>query len=149
MVLNAKRWRIQSTSSSDEEETSEDIDLLEPWPDFLRRTARWTEQRLKEAGQDEWLAVWRKRQWMWAGKLATKCAEKWSAVATQWEPLVHSSQPRGRAQARPRKRWEQDLVDFLAAEEPDSDESWYVRAQDEHSWSQLADRFVRHACDSL
>ena len=112
MVLNARRLRIQSASSSeDDDETTEDIDLLEPWSEFLRRTARWTEQQLKASGQSEWLAVWRKRQWTWAGKVATKDREKWSGVATQWMPLLHSSELRGRAQARPRKRWEQDLVE--------------------------------------
>ena len=150
MVLNARRLRIQSASSSeDDDETTEDIDLLEPWSEFLRRTAGWTEQQLKASGQSEWLAVWRKRQWTWAGKVATKDRDKWSGVATQWLPLLHSSELRGRAQARPRKRWEQDLVEFLAQEAPTCHDSWHLQAQDTLNWSRLADKFVQHTCCNL
>ena len=82
-------------------------------------------------------------------KAGSKGCRKVERCCSQWNPLLHSSQPRGRVQARPRKRWEQDLVDFLAAEEPDYHESWYVWAHNGQAWNQLADKFVWHTCDNL
>ena len=71
MVLNAKRRRVapkesSSTSSADETEVNEEQeekeeDVMESWADFLKRTAKWTEEQLKAAGQKEWLATWRTR----------------------------------------------------------------------------------------
>lgn len=153
MVLNAKRWRLEVTSSQGsacaDEDDDQEVDFLESWPKFLKRTARWTESQLKEAGQSEWLDIWKRRQWAWAGKLATRDAEKWSATATLWQPLLHSSQPRGRPRARPRKRWEQDIVSFLVQEAPGNHDRWYLQAQDQRRWSELADKFVTDMSSSL
>ena len=52
LVLNAKRFKIEHTSSqSSSDNDVSDVDLLEPWPDFLGRTARWTQQTLEKTGQ--------------------------------------------------------------------------------------------------
>ena len=118
MVLNAKRWRLDTTSDQSAEEEEEEVDVLEPWATFLKRTARWTEQQLKDAGQREWLVVWRMRQWRWANKLATLDVEKWSNIATLWQPLVHSRHPCGRAQSRPRKRWDHHRLLGTAISQP-------------------------------
>ena len=152
MVLNAKRWKLQASSSqesSENEDEADEIDTLEPWPDFLRRTARWTEEQLEKAGQQEWLAIWRTRQWRWACKLVTKDTEKWSAVATTWQPFIHSSCRRGRAQARPKKRWDQDIVSFLETEFPDKREGWQTLARDEVEWLKLGERFTKSMCDGM
>ena len=128
MLLNAKRARLVATSSehssSEPEEDTEEVDVLELWSEFLKRTARWTEEQLIQSGQSEWLDTWRSRQWRWACNLVTKDAEKWSAIATIWQPLLHSSRPRGRAQARPKKRWDGDIVSFLRQTLPDNHDSW-------------------------
>ena len=60
-----------------------------------------------------------KRQWTWALKLADPESSKWSAVATKWHPPLHSGTTCGRRQARPKKRWDQDIVDYLARVQPE------------------------------
>ena len=53
-----------SRTRDDEEAAEEDeADLLEPWPGFLTRTARLAEEMLEEAGQEEGLDTWHRRQW--------------------------------------------------------------------------------------
>ena len=49
----------------------------------------------------------------WAAKLVESGVDKWSARATLWQSLLHSSVPCGRRQARPKKRWEQDVADYV------------------------------------
>ena len=58
MVLSVKRFKREGTAEHDkipDQDEDEVNDTLEPWPDFLKRTARWTEEQLKKAGQEEWL----------------------------------------------------------------------------------------------
>ena len=146
MVLNARRRTLEpgtdnGTTGSSEEETQE-INLMEPWQEFLKRTARWTEEHLKHAGQREWLEIWRHRQWRWACKLVATDSQKWSAIATSWQPPLHSRSSCGRAQARPKKRWDQDIIDFLALELPDNRKSWHALAGDGRQWLELSDKFV-------
>ena len=143
LILNAKRWKLEPTSSdSSAVDDDAEVDLMEPWPDFMKRTARWTEEQIAEAGQSEWLDIWRRRQWRWASKLATTDAHKWSATASLWQPLLHSSHPQGRAQARPKKRWDQDIVTFLAEELQAPSPNWLEQAQDNEHWMQLVDRYA-------
>ena len=146
MVLNEKRMTLEATSSQSQEEDDDEFNILEPWPEFLKRTARWTEEQLKKAGQSEWIQTWRRRQWKWACKLVTEDAEKWSCIATTWQPRFHSSLPCGRAQSRPRKRWDQDIVDFLAIEFPDNCESWLLQAKNKVQWMEKVEKFVEHTC---
>ena len=105
MVLNA-RLRIlpvassDATSNTDASDHSSITSNLEPWVDFLRRTAHWTDDHLKTAGLSEWTVLWKRRKWQWAAKLLGEGPGKWSVKATLWQPLVHSNIPRGRRQAR-------------------------------------------------
>ena len=99
MVLHAKRRRTAGNTGDDN---------VEPWAEFLQRSAKWVEQKLQDTGQQEWLDIWRQRQKKWDQKLAAR-KQRWSAVATLWNPLLHSSSRRGRAKARPVKRWKEQL----------------------------------------
>ena len=106
MVLNAKR-RPAATESSDEPEADSivsEVDELEPWNEYLKRTAQWTEEQLEKAGLHQWTAKWRQRKWSWASKVLGAEQDKWSTTATKWHPLLHSSRSCGRKQARPKVR---------------------------------------------
>ena len=148
MVLNVKRFKREGTAEHDkipDQDEDEVNDTLEPWPDFLKRTARWTEEQLKKAGQEEWLDTWRSRKWKWACKLMTHDTAKWSADCTLWQPYVHSKHLCRRARARPKKRWAQDIEDFLKKELPDEKQGWKSLARDETAWKTLTSRFVAGA----
>ena len=51
VVLNARRRTVSSSSDGDSERSDErsEPDELEPWPEFLKRTAQWTEEQLEQA----------------------------------------------------------------------------------------------------
>ena len=80
MVLNAKRRTITTSSSSESDvpEDESEADNLEPWPEFLARSAGLAEEKLEDAGQEEWLDQWRRKQWRWAARLATSGKHKWA-----------------------------------------------------------------------
>ena len=147
MVLNARR-RVICTGSSDASASADisdqdsDTSNLEPWVDFLRRTAQWTDEQLQKAGLSQWIVAWKKKKWQWAAKLMKDDADKWSVRATLWQPLLHSSAPRGRKQARPKKRWEQDFVDYLKNAWPENDRNWHELARDEEWWMSQTEAFA-------
>ena len=139
MVLNAKRPTISSSSSSTTDEDKEEGEEneakeLEPWQVFLKRTARWTEDQLDKANLQQWTAQWRKRKWTWAAKLLERGNRKWSSIATMWQPLLHGSGPCGRRQARPKRRWEQDFLEYLQATCPNGAKHWQELAADRKWW---------------
>ena len=85
---------------------------IEPWIDWLKRTARAAEQSLETVGCNEWTSTVRKRQWKWAGRVAQMSSNRWAHVALHWTPQWS----RGcRAQARPRMRWEDRIKRFLSS----------------------------------
>ena len=147
MVLNSKRRTLRASSSdaSDSADTSEqgsDTSNLEPWVDFLKRTAQWTDEQLQNAGLSQWTVLWKKKKWQWAGKLMKDGVDKWSVRATLWQPLVHSNAPRGRRQARPKKRWEQDFVDYIKNVLPETSKSWHDLARDQEWWLADTEKFA-------
>ena len=107
LILNAKRRKVYST---DDAEGEADTEKLEEWSEFLRRAARLAEEQLQSAGVKEWLQISKQRKAAWAAKLERQ-PDKWSARATLWCPLLHSSSKRGRPQAHPCKRWSDDFKD--------------------------------------
>jgi len=87
MVLNARRRILpadgsDAASSTDASDHSTNTSNLEPWVDFLRRTAQWTDQQLKDAGLSKSDVLWRKRKWQWAAKLLGEGLDKWGVKAT-------------------------------------------------------------------
>ena len=120
MILGARR-RVLDTSvlsndacSSTSDETYEELNL-EAWPDFLKRTTRMVESQLQGANLDEWVTLWRQIQWRWAGKVVQLDQHKWSYVAMLWQPMLDCTSGGVRAQARPRKKWDDDIKAFLGA----------------------------------
>ena len=149
LVLNAKRRQLtrsssssSTTSSSEDDSNESEIMVLEPLKDFLQRTAKWTDEQLEKANIEQWTRQWRRRKWAWAQKLADASNSKWSATATQWQPILHTRNRCGRRQARPKRRWEQDFVEFLHSAKPEQSRQWLEVAREKDWWSLQADAFA-------
>ena len=144
MVLNSKRRTLPGSNASDATEDSgseSDPTYLEPWVDFLKRTAQWTDQQLERAGLCQWTVQWKSRKWSWAAKLMEGNTDKWSTMATLWQPLLHSSVSRGRRQARPKKRWDQEFVDYVEKAFPQQGKRWQDLAKEEW-WQNESENFA-------
>ena len=68
--------------------------------------------------------------------------DKWSSRATLWEPLLHSESSQSRKQARPKKRWEQDFVDYVQTAFPATGKRWQDLAKDSKWWLAQTDKFA-------
>ena len=147
MIINAKRRSIHHNSSSESGNSTEDEKEsistdLETWQDFMKRTAQWADEQLEQCKVAPWIENWGRRKWKWAAKLYEEGNRKWSAVATAWQPMIHSSAPCGRRQARPRKRWDQDYTDYIRAAAPDGDAHWRDMAKNTQEWLSLQEDFA-------
>ena len=68
--------------------------------------------------------------------------KKWSIASTLWQPLLHSGSQQGRKQARPRRRREQDFVDYISQVKLEFKGSWHKLARDSEWW--LAETFAKN-----
>ena len=87
---------------------------LEPWPSFLKRATRIAEDMIDKLGIEKWTVAQQKRKWRWASRVAHQTQDRWAHLVSKCQPEVHEKRCRGRRQARPRKRWDDDIAAFLA-----------------------------------
>ena len=57
-----------------------------------------------------------KMNWKLAQRTATSPSERWLKKAAEWNPALSSRYRTNRAIGRPRKRWEDDINEFLKQE---------------------------------
>ena len=87
-------------------------------------------------------------------RIATSPGERWMKKAAEWNPEVSSRYRTNRAIGRPRKRWEDDINDFLkqTLEEKEKDEPierkiqnkniWINTAKDWNEWARLEEKYT-------
>ena len=81
-----------------------------------------------------------KMKWKLALRIATSPSERWLKKAAEWNPDLSSRYRTNRAIGRPRKRWEDDINDFLKQilEEKEKDEPIERRIQNNNNWINTA-----------
>ena len=122
-------------------------DGLESWRDWIQRTTHQVEEHLDTLNIESWLHQARRRKWAWAARVVNLPEDRWANRLMKWNPQLHIEglvSRRGRRQARPRARWEDELVAFVRNIVPSGDH-WTTLAMDERRWSDLADAFVEDA----
>jgi len=146
MTLGAMR-RILPTNDDDScaedlAKDDEEHEILEPWPDFLKRMAEETHEHLQQNRIPSWMAKWRTKKWRWAQKLYDGNAQKWNQVATSWKLLLHSVHATIRKKARPRKRWDDDIKNAVKTELLEETRSRQELAKDVQRWREIEETFV-------
>ena len=92
-------------------------DALEPWLDWIRRVTHTAETNLQKLKVRTWIEQARKRKWRFAAQLFSGNGDqKWSNLALQWNPQVHSDALRPTARrkpTRPNLRWTDELRNYV------------------------------------
>ena len=88
-----------------------------------------------------------KMKWKLALRFATSPSERWLKKAAEWSPDLSSRKKTNRAIGRPRKRWEDDINDFLKQErEEKENENPIERSnQTNKNWINIAKDWGRWA----
>ena len=85
-------------------------------------------------------------KWKLALRIATSPSERWLKKAAEWNPDLRSRYKTNRAIGRPRKRWEDDINDFLkqVLEERSNqtNKNWINIAKDRRRWALLEGKYT-------
>ena len=132
-----------------------DDDLLEPWPDYIKRATQEAETHYKSTNLQEWTTLYHKKQWRWAQRVANQTHNRWSHLAAQWQPELDNKRPTIRRNARPRKRWDDDITSFLQARHHNTTNNndtpprpppphWLDAARDTTTWEKMEADYIHH-----
>ena len=93
-----------------------------------------------------------KMKWKLALRIATSPSERWLNKAAEWNPDLSSRYRTNRAIGRPRKRWEDDINDFLKQEFEENEnpiessnqtnKTWINIAKDRRRWALLEETYT-------
>ena len=142
----------QSTKSEDDmdsgvtfdEDSEKDIDTAEieeeDWFDYIRRSTADAIDRMDHAKIRCWNRTHKKMKWKLASRIATSPSERWVKKAAEWNPEMSSKYRTSRMIGRPKKRWEDDINDFLKQnhDERKTDEPRERRIQNNNMWIKIA-----------
>ena len=156
----------QSTKSEDDvdsgvtfdEDSEKDIDTVEMeeenWIDYIRRSTADAIDKMEHARIRCWNKTHRKMKWKLALRIATSPSERWLKKAAEWNPELSSRYRTNSAIGRPKKRWEDDIKDFLKQnidekenEEPierknQNNNIWINTAKDRKEWTRLEEKYT-------
>ena len=85
-------------------------------------------------------------------RIATSPSERWLMKAAEWNPELSSQYRTNRASGRPRKRWEDDINEFLKLVENETEnfecssqinKTWINTAKDRERWTLLEEKYTR------
>ena len=147
-----KSGEDQSTKSEDDmdsgatfdEDSDKDIDTAEieeeDWFDYIRRSTADAIDRMDHAKIRCWNKTHKKMKWKLALRIATSPSERWVKKAAEWNPEMSSKYRTSRTIGRPKKRWEDDINDFLKQnhDETKIEETRERRIQNNNRWISIA-----------
>ena len=129
-------------------ESSTDSVVLESWADWIQRVTHEVEEWNDKLGIKSWLELQRRRKHQWAGHLARRTDGRWSFQMLDWQPEGGPRQGGlgpGRRQARPKKRWEDELNDHVRRLTGDETVHWRMFTGDREAWKEDEDIFAAGA----
>ena len=100
--------------------------------DYMKRSTQEVEEEMKSATIPCWIEAHRKRKWRLVMRNASLPEERWSRKAVAWNPGLISTVKTNRPVGRPRKRWEDEINEFLRCKE--SEESRGNDLKNDDTW---------------
>lgn len=137
-----------------DEDSEKDIDTIEieeeDWIDYIKRSTADALDKMERAKIRCWNKTHKKMKWKLALRIATSPSERWLKKAADWNPETSSKYMTSRSIGRPKKRWEDDINDFLKQiyDETKKEEtrenkiSWISAANDRKEWSRLEEKYT-------
>ena len=144
LMTKAATTRAPNLKMTFDEDSEKDIDTAEieeeDWFDYIRRSTADAINRMDHAKIRCWNRTHKKMKWKLASRIATSPSERWVKKAAEWNPEMSSKYRTSRMIGRPKKRWEDDINDFLKQnhDETKIDETRERRIQNNNMWISIA-----------
>ena len=90
----------------------------------------------------------KRKQWRMARRIAEQHTTRWGHQALKWDPNLFFDGPCSQAhrlQARPKKRWTDDIISFCSGCPQHVGKDWMDLALDQDTWEGLEDAFAAGA----
>ena len=133
-----------------EEDSDEEIDTIEieeeNWIEYMKRSIVDALDKMERGKIRCWNSP-QKMKWKLALRIAILLCERWLKKAAEWNPDLSSRYKTNRAIGRPRKRWEDDINDFLkqVLEEKENEGPIESSNQTNNNWINIAKDWRRWA----
>ena len=154
MMLGAHRKRVQpnlaplsehsdgensceTQSEAEQESLNESVhpetedQVLEPWPEFIRRVTHRMEESLQKIGMQDWVTLQRQRKWAFATKVLRQTDGRWTSRLIKWRMRERP----GRSPGVPATRWTDDFSELAGG-------NWDHLAATTEMWSLLEHAFT-------
>ena len=139
----------QDSDISSESDTDDEIDTTEieeeEWIEYTRRSTDEAIEKMVNAKIRCWIEAKKRMKWRLALRVASLPSERWIVKVAEWNPELSSRCKTYRAMRRPRRRWEDDINEFIKLEENETEnstesdnKSWIKAAKDCGRWTPLA-----------
>ena len=102
-----------------------------------------------------WNMTPRKMKWRLAMRIALSPSERWLIKAAEWNPELSSKYKTNRSIGRPRKRWEDDINEFLKQNEDETknltessnqiNKNWINTVKDRGRWTLLEENYTTNS----
>ena len=146
----------QDSDVSFENDTDEEINTTEideeDWIEYVKRSTDDAIEKMDNAKIRCWNKTHKQMIWRLALRIAASPSERWLMKASEWNPKLSSKYRTNRAIGRPRKRWEDDINEFLKLVEDEREnfiesstqinKTWINTAKDRGRWTLLEDKYT-------
>ena len=139
---------------NDEEIDAAEIEE-EEWVEYIKRSTIEAMEKMENEKIRCWTLTQRKIKWRLAMRIATSQKERWLIKAAEWNPELSSKYRTNRSIGRPRKRWEDDINEFLKQIEDETEnmtessnhinKNWINTAKDCGRWTLLEENYIKNS----
>ena len=140
----------QDSDVSFQEDEDEEIDANEneeDWINYINRSTKEADEHMEKLNVKCWIEVHRRMKWRMARRIITLPEKRWSRRVFNWHPGLDSNIKA----KRPKRRWEDDLNEFMKTEEgPENDRydlknnnKWMKEIEDYKRWKENEEMFSK------
>ena len=148
----------QDSDVSFEIDNDEEIDAAEideeDWVEHIKRSTIEAMEKMENEKIRCWKMAQRRMNWRLAMRIATSQKDRWLIKAAEWNPELGSKYRTNRSIGRPRKRWEDDINEFLKQIEDETEnltessnhinKNWINTAKDRGRWTPLEENYKKN-----
>ena len=117
------------------------------WIEYMKRSTATAVERMKAAKIPCWIEMHRRMKWRLAMRTASLPDERWAKKAAKWTPSLSTKDQTNRPVGKPKKkkRWEDEINDFLKPEETEekkgneikNNDTWIKVAKNRERWKAM------------
>ena len=117
---NDQDSNISFENDTDDEMVTTEIEE-EDWIEYIKRSTEEAIDKMDDAKIRCWIKTHKRMKWRMALRIASLPNERWMVTAAERNPELSSRYKTYRSIGRPRRRWEDDINEFLKLEENETE----------------------------